>query len=285
MDKVTLADVATSGSYNDLEDKPTIPVVVDTYSATSSNGMSGKAVASAIENKANKATSLEGYGITDAYTKTQIDGMMTSVYVFQGSVPTKADLPKTSTKGFVYNVEEDNMNYAWDGKAWDPLGSTIDLSGYLLKTTADSTYSKLGHGHTATEVSGLASVATSGSYNDLTNKPTIDTALSDASSNAVENKVIKSALDEKQPNLSQNQIIATNSGITSTKVEGYDSHISDTTSHVTSTDKTNWNAKQSALSTEQLAATNSGITSDKVGGYDSHLSNADIHVTSEQKTE
>ena len=43
-----LATVATSGSYNDLSNKPTIPTITDTYSGTSSDGMSGKAVAQAI---------------------------------------------------------------------------------------------------------------------------------------------------------------------------------------------------------------------------------------------
>lgn len=43
----------------------------------------------------------------------------------------------------------------------------------------------------------LAPVATSGSYNDLTDTPTIDTALSSTSTNAVENKAIKTALDGK----------------------------------------------------------------------------------------
>ena len=49
-----LATVATSGSYNDLSDKPHIPegVIVDqTYSATSTNAQSGKAVADAISTK------------------------------------------------------------------------------------------------------------------------------------------------------------------------------------------------------------------------------------------
>lgn len=45
----SLATVATSGSYSDLSNKPTIPTVTDTYSGTSSNGMSGKAVKSAID--------------------------------------------------------------------------------------------------------------------------------------------------------------------------------------------------------------------------------------------
>lgn len=46
----------------------------------------------------------------------------------------------------------------------------------------------------------LSTVATSGSYNDLTDKPTIpsvDTALSATSTNPVQNKVIKTALDGK----------------------------------------------------------------------------------------
>ena len=55
----------------------------------------------------------------------------------------------------------------------------------------------------ASKVSGLATVATSGSYNDLSNKPTIpaaitvDSALSSTSTNPVQNKVINTALAGK----------------------------------------------------------------------------------------
>lgn len=44
-----LATVATSNSYNDLDNQPSIPTVTDTYSGTSSDAMSGKAVKSAID--------------------------------------------------------------------------------------------------------------------------------------------------------------------------------------------------------------------------------------------
>ena len=47
--KPTLATVATSGSYSDLSNKPSIPTVTDTYSGTSSDAMSGKAVKSALQ--------------------------------------------------------------------------------------------------------------------------------------------------------------------------------------------------------------------------------------------
>lgn len=53
----------------------------------------------------------------------------------------------------------------------------------------------------ATAFNNLATVATSGSYNDLTDRPvippgsTVDTAMSDSSENAVQNKVIKAYVD------------------------------------------------------------------------------------------
>ena len=53
------------------------------------------------------------------------------------------------------------------------------------------------------KASDLATVATSGSYNDLTDKPTIpasstvDSELSSTSTNPVQNKVIKAALNSK----------------------------------------------------------------------------------------
>ena len=47
-------------------------------------------------------------------------------------------------------------------------------------------------------MAGLAEVARTGDYGDLANKPTVDSALSSTSANAVQNKVVASALDTKQ---------------------------------------------------------------------------------------
>jgi len=52
VDNSDLSAVATSGSYSDLTDKPSIPTVSSTYSATSKNAMNGVAIASAISEKA-----------------------------------------------------------------------------------------------------------------------------------------------------------------------------------------------------------------------------------------
>ena len=53
------------------------------------------------------------------------------------------------------------------------------------------------------------------------------------------------------PEFSQAEQDAMDSGINSTKVGNYDSHLADTTIHVTSADKTAWNAKEDAANKKQ----------------------------------
>ena len=84
--------------------------------------------------KADKATTLAGYGITDAYTKTEIDGKLTSAMHYKGSVATAADLPSANNEaGDFYNVTDTGENYAWapaDGSNpahWDIVGNIIDM--------------------------------------------------------------------------------------------------------------------------------------------------------------
>ena len=94
--------------------------------------------------KADKATTLAGYGITDAYTKTEVDAKVSSVYRFRGSVATYANLPTTGqVVGDVWNVEDTGANYAWSGTEWDKLSETVDLTPYLTKAEASSTYATI----------------------------------------------------------------------------------------------------------------------------------------------
>lgn len=68
----------------------------------------------------------------DIYTKDEINVKLSTVYKYRGSVDTFQDLPKSNLEiGYVYNVLEDGMNYAWDGGKWDSLGSLINLRDYL----------------------------------------------------------------------------------------------------------------------------------------------------------
>ena len=54
------------------------------------------------------------------------------------------------------------------------IGSGINISSGAISATYLSVgAAAASHTHTASQVTGLATVATSGSYNDLTNKPSI----------------------------------------------------------------------------------------------------------------
>lgn len=88
------------------------------------------------------------------------------------------ELPEAGETGVIYLVYDDETGtyseYLWlsQEQTWEALGSVgdIDLGNYYNKTEIDTML----QGYA--ETSDLASVATSGSYNDLTNKPSIPAA-------------------------------------------------------------------------------------------------------------
>lgn len=77
-------------------------------------------------------------------------------------------------------------------------GGEVDLSGYATKDEL-STKANVLHSHTTDDINGLSIVATSGSYNDLTNKPTIPTV--DVDKNYVDTQLTTKANIEDIPNL------------------------------------------------------------------------------------
>lgn len=66
-------------------------------------------------------------------TETYVNNKVSSVYKYKGSKDTYGSLPTTGNAvGDVWNVVDKNgQNFAWTGSAWDALGETIDLSGYM----------------------------------------------------------------------------------------------------------------------------------------------------------
>lgn len=76
----------------------------------------------------------------------------------------------------------------------------------------------------------------------------VDGSLSSTSTNPVQNKAIKAAIDAKQDKLNTTQTAAANSGITEEKVTAYDMHTADTDLHVSASEKATWTAKQDAIS-------------------------------------
>lgn len=86
--------------------------------------------------KADKATTLAGYGITDAMTATAIEqainAAVSSVFSYKGTKATVSALPSSGNNtGDVWHVTETGGEYVWNGSSWEELGSAIDLSGYL----------------------------------------------------------------------------------------------------------------------------------------------------------
>lgn len=174
-----------SGSYNDLTDKPTIPVlpsnIVNTVTTTAGahtvitnkTGNVSFNVPTKTSHLTNdsgfltsetdptvhawakaetkpsytfseigsKPTTISGYGITDAYTKTQVDGLVAGVLHYKGTKASVANLPTSDNViGDVWHITADGSEYAWDGSVWQELGTAIDLSGYATKATTLAGY-------------------------------------------------------------------------------------------------------------------------------------------------
>lgn len=209
-DTADLAKVATTGSYNDLTNKPTIPTVnnatltiqrngtqVDTFTA---NASANKTInitvptkTSELSNDSNFATTTQvnarvataqGSGNANKAVVTNASGNITTGTIASGMI---ADGAVTSAK-----IADGTIT------ANDIANGTI-TSGKL----ATAVQTALTSAGTAVQPDDLAEVATTGSYNDLADKPTIptqitvDSALSSTSTNPVQNKVINTALAGK----------------------------------------------------------------------------------------
>lgn len=127
-----LATVATSGSYNDLSNKPTIPTVNDTT----------------ITIKKNTSDAGDSFTTNTATAKTINLGL--STVASSGSyndLSNKPTIPTVNNSTITIKKNSDDTGDSFTTNA--SSGKTINL--------------------------GLATVATSGSYNDLSNKPTIPT--------------------------------------------------------------------------------------------------------------
>lgn len=209
----SLATVATSGSYNDLTDTPTIPdeladlsddsthrVVTDTEKTTwNTKVIYGKLTSGSFY----KGT--RGSGGTWNYASTATAGAVDKVYVDVNVNPPKIyvwdgtfkELSITVDSDWITNstnpVQSKVVKAAIDAKYTLPNGgiTTSDLSDGVVTSLgkADTAYQKPNDGIPASDlagsiptskITGLATVATSGSYSDLSSKPKLDTTATTA---------------------------------------------------------------------------------------------------------
>ena len=159
----SLATVAFTWDYNDLINRPNIPVIGDwTLTINQNNTSKGTFTANQIGNTTVNLTDTTypemtvwdiGTGTSTtpsvASPKTISDyvkGKISNAYIYKGSVTTYADLPSTGLTAWdVYNVETAHTtapvfpkwsNLAWTWTDWDVLWWLVDLSLYQKKLTA-----------------------------------------------------------------------------------------------------------------------------------------------------
>ena len=186
---VTINKIATEAKtttiVKDTASDTTVPTTkaVTDYIGTQAEAKADKSyVDTELAKKANVATTLSGYGITDAYTKSEVDAKVSSVYKYKGTVATVSDLPAADlTVGDVYNVEAAGTissgesavkvnagdNVVWTGTAWDVLAGTVDLTDYYTKTQVDTELAKKANSATTLAGYGITDAYTKTEADDL----------------------------------------------------------------------------------------------------------------------
>ena len=199
----TLATVATTGSYSDLTDKPTIPTVGNgtititqggvtkgTFTtnqngnstiALDAGGSGGGDVSAAGDNTfTGSNTFTQGLSIGGEEEEGAIDIGITSSSGLVDIAINQMSLSNSSGNGFSLVLSED----------WDEELQDYNLQTYVSTHNLDiiGTTSVTIDGNQVLTTNDVATVATSGSYNDLTNKPTLATVATSGSYNDLSNK-------------------------------------------------------------------------------------------------
>lgn len=157
----TFATVATSGSYNDLSNKPSIPTVPTNVSAFTNdanyitqnikviNGTSGLNSTKIAE----YLTNYDDVFIIDSDRVYRYFGKSSSAYFFRCTDKTNVYAIDVQSSG----VSKSSHVIPTKASSYTPTDSTYFATGAVVKAALDT----------------LATVASSGDYNDLANQPTI----------------------------------------------------------------------------------------------------------------
>lgn len=165
LNKPSLATVATTGAYSDLTGKPTLGTAAS-KDVGAANGVAG----------------LDSGGTVPT---SQLPAAVLGSVKYQGSWNASTNSPTlasgTGTQGYYYVVGtagSTNLDGITDwkvgdwaiynGTAWQKIDNTDAVTSVAGKTGAVTL--------TSSDISGFATVATTGAYNDLTGKPTLGTA-------------------------------------------------------------------------------------------------------------
>lgn len=251
-----LANVATSGDYDDLLNKPTIPTVNNatltiqrnstTVGTFTANSAQDKTVNIVVPTATSDLTNDSGF-LTSIPTASS--SVLGGVKVGSGLSITDGVLSVTGG-GVADAVEWANvLNKPTNVSYWTNDAGYI-TSAALPTKTSDLTNDGSDGSSTYVEADELSTVATSGSYNDLTNKPTIPTVndatltiqrngvnIDSFTANASQNKSINVVVPTKTSDLTNDSNFATTSQIP-TKTSDLTNDGSDGTAAYLETDET-----------------------------------------------
>ena len=275
-----LATVATSWSYNDLSDKPTIPSSLWDLSWTSDNiteWSTNKFVTTTEKSKI--STAVQPWDLATVATSWDYNDLINlpSIPVDADDVNALPDTTKywaslsmtmnTSTYVVTAQLKDQDGNNLWSAQTIDlPLESVVVSWSYdsatkkVILTLKD--WSTIDFS-VADLISWLQSEITS------TNKLDADLVDDTNSAHKFVSATEKSTWNGKQAALTTAQLNAVNSWITSAKVSTYDWYATTIA----------W--KQAALNSDQLAAVNSWITATKVDTYDWYATSKQDKLTTQ----
>lgn len=75
----------------------------------------------------------------DVYTKTEVDQKLVGAMDYKGTKATVSELPTSgNATGDVWHITADGSEWAWNGLAWEELGTAVDLSGYRTASAQDA---------------------------------------------------------------------------------------------------------------------------------------------------
>lgn len=115
----------------------------DFLDVTATEGIANSVAINVAPKFATLSTESEGL-VKASDVREYVKSVQGSVMRYKGTKATYEDLPEDAVIGDVYNVTAVNgsypagTNYAWDGSAWDPLGSEIDLTNYATHDDLDA---------------------------------------------------------------------------------------------------------------------------------------------------
>lgn len=138
-----LEEAVGSGGSVDTKIATAIQGLDSSVTATSNQAISavtitdGKITSSSkvtIPTNNNQLTNGAGYQTASDVTSA-ISTALSAAMTYKGTKATVSALPSTGNKtGDVWHVTADGGEYAWDGSAWQELGSVMDLSDYVEDT-------------------------------------------------------------------------------------------------------------------------------------------------------